>query len=334
VTQLLGDLAATDFDIAPLRNDRGIPLRRRGDEVCRALELALTEEPPPNVSEVARRLHYARGERLYQIDRVRSEMFAAGHREAIRALQPRPSRAPRKCERPQMKRALEEALARKFPISVPDIAAQNAYANASCIRLEFPDLCRAIGQKIAQLRKTEMNGKGEILKAALEEDPPLTAEHMAGRLGFGCPKVLRRNFPAQYQALLEKRIAYEEAQRKQLRSDLISAWAENPAPTVHAVCRRLGISTSSVDCQHGDLTRAIAARHLRERAESMERRHKLLRNEVFTIVKNLLDRGERLVQARVQKMLSADSLKARTTLGRFLNQATRNLMIPQIERLR
>jgi hypothetical protein len=27
---------------------------------------------------------------------------------------------------------------------------------------------------------------------------------MAGRLGFGCPGVLRRNFPAQHQALLEK----------------------------------------------------------------------------------------------------------------------------------
>ena len=87
-------------------------------------------------------------------------------------------------------------------------------------------LCRAIGQKIAQRKKTEMNGKGEILKAALEEDPPLTAEQMAERLGFGCPGVLRRNFPAEYKALLGKRMAYEEAQRKQLRSDLISALAE------------------------------------------------------------------------------------------------------------
>jgi len=77
-------------------------------------------------------------------------------------------------------------------------------ASAGCIRLEFPDHRRAIRRKIAQRKKTEMNRKGEILKAALEGDPPLTAEQMAGRLGFGCPGVLRRNFPAQYQALLEK----------------------------------------------------------------------------------------------------------------------------------
>jgi len=36
--------------------------------------------------------------------------------------------------------------------------------------------------------------------------------------------------------------AYEAAQRKQLHSDLICALAENPAPTVPAVCQRLGIS--------------------------------------------------------------------------------------------
>ena len=166
-----------------------------------------------------------------------------------------------------------------------------------------------------------MNGKGEILNAALEEDPPLTAEQMAERLGFGCPGVLRRNFPAQYQALLGKRMAHEEAQRKQLRSDLISALAENPAPTVPAVCHRLGISTTRVYCLHGDLARAIAARHLRERAESMGRRRELLRTEVFVIVKEMLDRGERPVEARVRKMLSAESLKARRTLRRCLNQA-------------
>jgi hypothetical protein len=49
-------------------------------------------------------------------------------------------------------------------------------------------------QKIVQRKKAETDGKGEILKAALEEAPPLTAEEMAERLGFGCPRVLRRNF--------------------------------------------------------------------------------------------------------------------------------------------
>ena len=129
---------------------------------------------------------------------------------------------------------------------------------------------------------------------------------VSGVLEF-CGETFRRNTNT---ALFGKRMAFEEAQRKQLRSDLISALAENPAPTVPDVCRRLGISTSRVYCLHGDLARAIAARHLKERAESMERRRELLRTEVFAIVKDMLARGERPIQARVQKMLSADSLKA------------------------
>jgi len=42
----------------------------------------------------------------------------------------------------------------------------------------------------------------------------------------------------------------------------------------------------------------------------MERWRELLRTDVFAIVKNMLDRGEPPIQARVRRMLSADSLKA------------------------
>ena len=104
----------------------------------------------------------------------------------------------------------------------------------------------------------------------------------------------------------------------QLHSDLTRALAENPAPTVPDVCERLGISTSWVYCQHRDLARAIAARHLKEWVESKEQRRELLRIEVSAIVKDMLDRGERPVQARVRKMLSADSLKALRTTGEVL----------------
>jgi hypothetical protein len=50
--------------------------------------------------------------------------------------------------------------------------------------------------------------------------------------------------------------------------------------------KRLGISTSLACRLHGDLARAIAARHLRQRTESMEQRREVLRSDVFAIVKN------------------------------------------------
>ena len=81
-----------------------------------------------------------------------------------------------------MKRILEKSLARECPVSVTEIAVKNGYSNAGCIRLEFPDLCRSIGRKIAQLKKAEMNANGEVMKAALREGPPPTAGQLAGRL--------------------------------------------------------------------------------------------------------------------------------------------------------
>ena len=48
-------------------------------------------------------------------------------------------------------------------------------------------------------------------------------------------------------------------------------------------------------------------------------RRELLRIEVSGIVKDMLDRGGRPVQARLRKRLSADSLKARRMLGQCLN---------------
>jgi len=79
------------------------------------------------------------------------------------------------------------------------------------------------------------------------------------------------------------------------------------------------------------LARAIAARHLKERVEFRQQCRELLRIEVSVIVKDMVDRGERPVQARVRKMLSEDSLKARRMLGQCLNEVISEL---KTERLR
>ncbi len=332
VTALLRDPTTAEFDITPLPNDRGIRQLHQQEHIRHVLEMALVEEIPPSVSEVARRLNYVRTDRLYQIDRTRCQILAAKHREALRGLQRRNSKAPRKCESSHMKHMLEDSLAREHPVSVAAIATQLGYANAGCLRGEFPDLCRAIGQKIAQQRRTEIERRGEIMKTALEEDPPPTAEDMAGRLGYASTRSLRRNFPTLYDALLTRRRACKAEEKVDLQAGLISALMDDPAPGVAAVCKRLGVSPGLVYRRHADLARAIAARHLRQRAESVERRRELLREEVFEIVNKMHDRGERLAPARelstrVLSMLSPGSLKGWAEIGRFLKEAKRYLRV-------
>jgi len=77
------------------------------------------------------------------------------------------------------------------------------------------------------------------------------------------------------------------------------------------------------------LARAIAARHLKERVESREQRRELLRIEVSAIVKDMLERSEQLAQARVRKMLSEDSLKARRMLGQCFNEVISELSLAE-----
>ncbi len=172
----------------------------------------MAEESGPSVSDVALRLTFARGERLYQIDRARSELIAARHREALRALPPRASRAPRKCERPQMKHILG-SLARQCPVSTTRNCGAECNSNASCIRLEFHDFCRGIGRKTAPRKKAAKNVNGEVMDAILREHPPPAAGLLAGRLGSPESRGSGSAFPAFYTALLEPRNAEEETQK-------------------------------------------------------------------------------------------------------------------------
>jgi hypothetical protein len=268
LTKLLGNLL--DADIAHLKNNRFFALARRRHEVSAAVEQALVEDPAPSVSEVARRLNYSCGDPLYAADRQRCELLAVKHRVVIRMSLKATPRPPRKCERAQIERTLKDSLAQDYPVPIRKIAAGLGYANAGCVRLEFPELCRAIGQKIERQRAAETQRRRDILKAALEEGPPPNAEEMARRVGYRAATSLSENFPDLYQVFLASRKAGREEQRRRLRHELLSVLSEDPAPTLDDVCKRLSISKSWVYREHSDLAHAITARRLRQRVGSLE----------------------------------------------------------------
>jgi hypothetical protein len=75
------------------------------------------------------------------------------------------------------------------------------------------------------------------------------------------------------------------------------------------------------------LAHAIAARHLREQVESMERRRQQMSNEVFAIVKNMLDRGEHPVQARPAERIV---LQASVSGGAFTPDLILFIAVPSL----
>jgi len=82
------------------------------------------------------------------------------------------------------------------------IAQSLGYVNGGPFRLEFPELCRAIGKKQAALKRGRLRDAERVLRVALEEDPPPSATELSKRLEYASPNVLRHNFPELYATLL------------------------------------------------------------------------------------------------------------------------------------
>ena len=325
VTAFLDD--AQPPDVIHLRDDRAIQRSRCEERVRVALDQALAEERPPSLTELARRLNYTTAERLYEIGRGRCRKILAKRRKSPDAFWWRRRGARPICDEARIKEILEESLAQEHPTSAFHIAISLGYSGAGSIWNKFPDLCRAIGKKIALNKTMQLGNTRQALRAALEEELPPSLEQISKRVGYGSPTPLRKYFPDLYRALVARRASYQADRKDKLRSALEAILTEEPPPTIPAVCKRLGLSESWLYSLYPDLIHAIAARHRIRRDQSMKDRRERSRMEVFQIVADLHRQGERPSQALVQARLSADAVKDWGTISRLLKEAKRRLNI-------
>lgn len=164
---------------------------------------------------------YKGTERLYQADRTLCQKISLRHRQSGRSHSWRKSGAPRICEANQLKDILVQSLASNEPTSAHRIAAHLGYANDGYIQLKFPDLCRAIGKKIAKANQRRREATHRALECALQEDPAPTLAQLSRCLGYSSSSVLRANELALCDQLANR---YKEHQAKR-RADLEMATA-------------------------------------------------------------------------------------------------------------
>jgi hypothetical protein len=300
--------------------------QRRRPEILRALQEALVEEPPPMLAGVARRLNHDRSESLCRVAPELCRKIVVRHQKAVNRL-PRKGR-PRICAKNEIRKSLVASLMRPQPTSVQRVAVKLGYCNAGCLRLEFPDLCRAIGKKLARVKRNRLRQRQQEFARILKEQPLPSTTRVSRRLGYRIPLTLRFNFPEQYRALLAKRKAERANARETIRLQIEHLLSEEPPISVSDVCRRVGLSASCLYKRYSDLCRAIASKRRQHWKAVIADRIKRLRKAVFAAVSQLDRQGIYPTHDRVRSFLDADLKKQWVDLTRFVGQAKCQLGIP------
>ncbi|MHB8413218.1 MAG: hypothetical protein ACYDDI_14900 [Candidatus Acidiferrales bacterium] len=287
----------------------GLHASRTPAQVRLVLESGVREQPPPRLSEIAKRLVYKCEWSLYLVDGDLCKQITANYRRSGRSHWWRKPGAARICERSKIKELLERSLAQEESLSVHHLAARLGYVNDAYIRLRFPDLCRAIGRKLAARKESRLALQKRTLETALLEDPVPKLSELCKRLGYAHSETLRTHFPVLYDRILARRRALRDQLILELRKTLQASLLEWPVPSLAAMCKRTGRSRSSLLDLCPEESRAIQSRYWPSIKETSRRRREQLASEVREIVRELHRQGIRPTAERVTRLLGKTTLR-------------------------
>lgn len=280
-----------------------LPSARSADHIRAELERAASEQPPPRLIDVARRLNYVKPDRLYRVDPSLCKQINANYQSSLPGPRSQNPSAKQFCSSEQVRSALEASLAQELPTSPYHVALKLGFVTGSSLVRKFPSLCRAIQEKIDNHKASRIAAMGSALTAALTEDPPPGLGELCERLGYCRPIVLRRQFNSLCDELLERRRKYRLDQIEQLRQQLLGLSLESPAVSLEEACRRVGYSRQQLIRLCPEEAAAIVAHYDRACREDAQQRVEELHRQVRQIVRRLHEEGKFPSAKRVISLL-------------------------------
>jgi hypothetical protein len=268
-----------------------VALARSREQVRLALQDALNEQPPPSLSEIARRLNYQGVDGLRDVDRVLAKQIAVNYRKSGQSHWWRRCGAARICEQVDIRKLLERSLAEEHPRSLYALAVSLGYTNEGYIQRKFPELCSAIREKIRSEKKTRISNMQETLRVALTERTPPSLEEVRRRLGYLTSKVLRNHFPMLCDELLTRRQLHRQQQLTEQQKKLQLALLEWPAPSLIGLCKRYDLPSHCLERMFPTECASIRTRYVCARKETSERRIEQTRIEVHRVMRRLYTAG-------------------------------------------
>ncbi|MGA9059897.1 MAG: TniQ family protein [Terriglobia bacterium] len=309
---------------------RRVPLSRTREQVLVALQEAVREQPPPSLSDIARRLNFKSVEWLRHAYPVHSKQIVVNYRKSGRSHWWRKPGAARICEPADLRDLLERSLAKEHSVSPGAIAVSLGYANEGCIQNRFPELCRAIRRKIKQEKKARISAMQMALKNALNDEPPPSLDEVARRLGYTSSGVLRTYFSTLCDRILARRQLHRKLKLLELKKKLQATLLEWPAPCIASVCRRFNVQRGALQKMYPHEYAALRSRYLHTRREIWERRLQQLRQEVHRVVENLHREGKYPSIGRVSTLLSKTMLNNWPAVRAAVKAARQELRLPDL----
>jgi hypothetical protein len=307
---------------------RRVSPSRHSSEIRQTLLAALDEAVPLRVIDIARRLGYTTTYSLYEADRMLCYKITARYRQSGRRDCWKKPGVPRTCET-RLKEILEQSLSSTEPTSVHQIAASLGHPNSDYIQQKFPQLCAAIGKKIAQARQDRLQSIRWILRNALHELPPPTLTDLGHRLGYSHSAILRRHEPTLCDQLMAQYRVYITKRRSGLEKEAMAALRETPAPSLRAVCRRLDITVPFMNKHFPAVARMIIDEHRRFVSAETAYRHELLLHRIPDVAAELHNQGLYPSVERILERLPERSRRDWKTISFAVREAHRALGIPR-----
>ena len=284
-----------------------LPSRRNPEKITAELRRAASEQPPPRLCDVARRLDYVKPDRLYRVDWKLCRRINSNYQDAIRGPRGKPSDK-QFCSSARVQRELEASLAQELPTSPYHVALELGFVDARSLIRKFPSLCRAIQEKIDKQKALGVAAMECALTVALTEDSPPSLEELCERLGCCRASVLRTHFSTLCDRLVEHRRAYRVHRIEKLRQQLHEFSLVSPAVSLEQARKRVGFSRQQIIRLCPEECAAIVAHFDRSSRESTQRKVEGLHHQVRQIVIGLHQEGKCPSFKRVHQALRGKSV--------------------------
>jgi len=289
------------------RKDCRVPLARSREQVRAAMREALHEQPPPSLSEMARRLDYKGVEGFRDVDKTLSKQLAANYRKSGRTHWWRKPGAARICEPAEIQAALEQLLAEKHPRSLYELAVSLGYVNEGYIQKQFPLLCSAIRQKIRTNNEERITAMKRALESALNDELPASLEELRRQLGYSCSTVLKKHFPGLCAEVSTRRRLHRCQKILELTKALQSALSDVPVPSLVSLCKTLNTPEHTLEKLCPRECASIRARYRHARADTSVRRKEQLQQDARKIIQNMQGEGRFPTIKQVRSLLCQKS---------------------------